>query len=55
MLPGWPLAVMTSVDEPAALADWTGALPLYLFVILGPAIAGLALLQAVVSAAPSPD
>ena len=39
-VPGWPLAVMTSVDEPAALADWTGALPLYLFVILGPAIAG---------------
>jgi signal transduction histidine kinase len=37
---GWPLAVMTSVDEPSALADWTGALPLYLFVILGPAIAG---------------
>jgi signal transduction histidine kinase len=39
-VPGWPLAIMTSVDENGALADWTGALPLYLFVILGPAIAG---------------
>ena len=39
-VPGWPLAVMTSVDEPGALKDWTGALPLYLFVILGPALAG---------------
>ncbi len=39
-VPGWPLAVETRVDEPSALADWTGALPLYLFVILGPALAG---------------
>jgi signal transduction histidine kinase len=39
-VPGWPLAVMTQVDEKGALESWTGALPLYLFVILGPALAG---------------
>jgi signal transduction histidine kinase len=39
-VPGWPLAVMTSVDEKNALESWSGALPLYLFVILGPALAG---------------
>jgi signal transduction histidine kinase len=39
-VPGWPLAIMTSVDEQGALQDWTGALPLYLFVILGPALTG---------------
>ena len=39
-VPGWPLAVMTSVDENSALADWAQALPLYLFVILGPALVG---------------
>ena len=31
---------MTSVDEKDALADWVQTLPLYLFVILGPALAG---------------
>jgi signal transduction histidine kinase len=36
----WPLLVRTSVDEASALAAWTGSLPLYLFVILGPALAG---------------
>ncbi len=40
---GWPVAVRTSVDEENALAAWTGALPLYLFVILGPSLAGAAL------------
>ncbi|HXC55925.1 MAG TPA: HAMP domain-containing sensor histidine kinase [Rhizomicrobium sp.] len=40
---GWPVAVRTSVDEDAALAAWTGALPLYLFVILGPSLVGAAL------------
>lgn len=39
-VPGWPLAAVTAVDEGAALRGWTGALPLYLFVILGPALAG---------------
>jgi two-component system cell cycle sensor histidine kinase PleC len=31
---------MTSVDETGVLKSWTEALPLYLFVILGPALAG---------------
>ena len=39
-VPGWPLAVETQVDEQATLESWAGALPLYLFVILGPALAG---------------
>ena len=39
-VPGWPLAVMTSVDEENALASWVQTLPLYLFVILGPALVG---------------
>ncbi len=36
-VPGWPLAVTSSLDEQDVLADWAQALPLYLFVILGPA------------------
>jgi len=39
-VPGWPLAVMTSVDEKNVLASWVQTLPLYLFVILGPALVG---------------
>jgi len=39
----WPVSVQTAMDEDAALAAWQGALPLYLFVILGPALAGGAL------------
>ena len=39
-VPGWPLAVATAVDETGALDSWTQALPLYLFIILGPALAG---------------
>ncbi len=39
-VPGWPVAVQTRIDEKATLAGWAGALPLYLFVILGPAVAG---------------
>ncbi|MEO8300438.1 MAG: HAMP domain-containing sensor histidine kinase [Rhizomicrobium sp.] len=39
-VPGWPLAVMTSLDEKNALASWAQTLPLYLFVILGPALVG---------------
>jgi len=42
-VPGWPVVVRAAVDEDAALAAWQGALPLYLFVILGPALAGGAL------------
>jgi len=39
-VPGWPVAVQTMVDEKASLESWASALPLYLFVILGPALAG---------------
>ena len=40
---GWPVSVRTAVDEDAALSAWTGSLPLYLFVILGPALVGAGL------------
>jgi signal transduction histidine kinase len=39
-VPGWPLWALIPMNEDAALKAWTGALPLYLFVILGPAAAG---------------
>jgi signal transduction histidine kinase len=39
-VPGWPLAVQGRLDEKGALADWVQTLPLYLFVILGPALVG---------------
>ena len=39
-VPGWPLWAVTELDENQALALWTGTLPLYLFAILGPAVAG---------------
>jgi signal transduction histidine kinase len=39
----WPVFASTSVDVDGALAAWRGALPLYLFVILGPALAGACL------------
>ena len=39
-VPGWPLTAATPISKDYALADWLRALPLYLFVILGPAIAG---------------
>ena len=39
-VPGWPLAVTGRLDEQGALADWAQTLPLYLFVILGPALVG---------------
>jgi signal transduction histidine kinase len=39
-VPGWPLAVSVSLDEKGALQSWAQALPLYLFVILGPALVG---------------
>jgi len=40
LVPGWPLAVIGRLDEKNVLADWVRALPLYLFVILGPALVG---------------
>jgi signal transduction histidine kinase len=39
----WPLLVRSSVDTAGPLSAWYGALPLYLFVILGPALAGACL------------
>jgi signal transduction histidine kinase len=39
-VPGWPLTAATAVDSKTALDGWAGALPLYLFIVLGPAILG---------------
>jgi signal transduction histidine kinase len=39
-VPGWPLAVAGRLDEDGALSDWAQTLPLYLFVIVGPALVG---------------
>jgi signal transduction histidine kinase len=36
----WPATVLIAPDDDGALAAWYGSLPLYLFVILGPAIVG---------------
>src|SRR6185312_11155600 len=36
----WPVTVSVTPDDDGALAAWYGALPLYLFVILGPALVG---------------
>jgi signal transduction histidine kinase len=41
--PNWPLSVRTSIDEDAALSAWTGSVPLYLLLILGPALVGAGL------------
>jgi signal transduction histidine kinase len=40
---GWPVSVRTAVDRDEALSAWTGTLPLYLFVIMGPALVGAVL------------
>ena len=39
----WPVGVRTTLDEDAALEAWYGSMPLYLFVILGPALVGAGL------------
>jgi signal transduction histidine kinase len=39
----WPAVAATSLDVSAALAGWYGSLPLYLFVIFGPALVGAGL------------
>lgn len=39
----WPIIAATFIDADSALASWRGALPLYLFMILGPALAGACL------------
>jgi len=42
-VPGWPVTAGASIAVAAALGAWYGSLPLYLFVILGPALAGAGL------------
>ncbi len=37
---GWPLAAVTDVNSDGAFASWRGLLPLYIFVVLGPAFTG---------------
>jgi signal transduction histidine kinase len=39
----WPVGVRTTLDEESALEAWYGSMPLYLFVILGPALVGAGL------------
>jgi signal transduction histidine kinase len=39
----WPALAATSLDRGTALEAWYGSLPLYLFVILGPALVGAGL------------
>jgi hypothetical protein len=48
-VPGWPLVAVSSVQASAALGSWYGSLPLYLFVIMGPALVGAALAVLLVS------
>ena len=40
---GWPVVVATATGDAGALSAWYGSLPLYLFVILGPALVGAGL------------
>ena len=39
-VPGWPVEARAAIDDSGAMAAWYGSLPLYLFVILGPALVG---------------
>jgi signal transduction histidine kinase len=39
-VPAWPVQVLVPTEDPGALSAWYGAMPLYLFVILGPALVG---------------
>lgn len=41
--PDWPIVAGASVATGDALLTWRGALPLYLFIVLGPALAGAGL------------
>jgi signal transduction histidine kinase len=36
----WPVQVRVAMENPDALAAWYGSIPLYIFVILGPAVVG---------------
>jgi signal transduction histidine kinase len=42
-VPGWPASVGASIQTGAALGPWYGSLPLYFFLIFGPALAGAGL------------
>ncbi len=42
-VPGWPASVGASVKTGEALGAWYGSLPLYFFLIFGPALAGAGL------------
>jgi signal transduction histidine kinase len=42
-VPGWPASVGASVQTGEALGAWYGSLPLYFFLIFGPALAGAGL------------
>jgi len=42
-LSGWPATVVIAPHDEGALSAWYGSLPLYLFVILGPALVGAGL------------
>ncbi|HET7335666.1 MAG TPA: HAMP domain-containing sensor histidine kinase [Rhizomicrobium sp.] len=42
-VPGWPINAGASVATGAALGPWYGTMPLYFFLILGPALAGAGL------------
>ena len=39
-VPSWPVEVRVPIEDSDALAAWYGSLPLYLFVIIGPALVG---------------
>lgn len=41
-VPGWPLAAAASSRLSDVLADWHASLPFYIFLILGPVLAGIA-------------
>ena len=42
-VPGWPLVAASSVRTGESLRSWYASLPLFLFIIIGPAIAGAGL------------
>ncbi len=42
-VPGWALRIASTLDADIAVGTWIGSLPLYLFVILGPALVGAGL------------
>jgi signal transduction histidine kinase len=39
-VPGWPVEVRVPIENSDALGAWYGSVPLYLFVIIGPALVG---------------